>query len=261
MLKESRNFNQYDYALLHLFDEQPEYLKFYQESSTMGRKVLLDNSAFELGDAMTSEKLMEGIEKCNPTWFVVPDALNNAELTIQRWEEWQKATGGKYKGAIGVVQGKTWEDYKECYKYFSDKADKIALPMIVVGCFDGYTEGGPFDRWIGRTHVIRELMREGIWNFDKPHHLLGATNPIEFLDPIYKFKCFESVDTSSPIMAAINGTSYGVMGLKEKPKGKLYEFINFDMPEGMKALAYKNITMFKNFVNATDYIIASNVPV
>ena len=249
MLKESRNFNQYDYALLHLFDEQPEYLKFYQESSAMGRKVLLDNSAFELGDAMTSEKLMEGIEKCNPTWFVVPDALNNAELTIQRWEDWQKATKGKYKGAIGVVQGKTWEDYKECYKYFSDKADKIALPMIVVGCFDGYTEGGPFDRWIGRTHIIRELMREGIWNFDKPHHLLGATNPVEFSDPLYLNPSFDSVDTSSPIMAAINNTTYSTQGLLEKPAGKLFEHILDTLTSDQKDLMYKNIHIFKKIAH------------
>lgn len=244
-----RSLTDYDYALLHLFKEQPEYLKNFQESSKMGREILLDNSLFELGDAMTSDVLAEGIELCKPTWYVVPDCLNDTNTTISRWEHWEKDYGKKYKGAIGVVQGSTWQEYKECYKFMAAKADKIAITGLLAPFFKGYVNDSFNDKWIGRTHIIRELMKEGIWNFDKPHHLLGATNPIEFSDPIYTLKSFDSVDTSSPVMAAINNTDYTNLGLDSKPKGKLFESINLKLNEVQIKKMINNILIFRKTVN------------
>lgn len=246
-----RDKTDYDYALLHLFKEQPEYLKLFQESSKMGREILLDNSLFELGDAMTSDALAEGIELIKPTWYVVPDALNDLHTTVSRWEQWEKDYGKKYKGSIGVVQGSTWDEFKECYKFMAAKADKVAITGLLVPFFDNY---GPIvdsfnNKWMGRTHIIREMMREGIWNFDIPHHILGATNPIEFADPIYTLKCFDSVDTSSPVMAGLNGIKYINYGLKEKPKGKLFEHILDEVSEETKKLIDYNITDFRKIVN------------
>ena len=53
----SLDFNDYDYALVHLFDEDPEYLAFYKECVKQGRHVLLDNSIFELGTAYDNDSL------------------------------------------------------------------------------------------------------------------------------------------------------------------------------------------------------------
>ena len=46
LFEKSLDFNDYDYALVHLFDEDPEYLEFYKNSLKNGRHVLLDNSIF-----------------------------------------------------------------------------------------------------------------------------------------------------------------------------------------------------------------------
>ena len=47
MLEQSRAFNDYDYALVHLFEKYPKYYDFFKKSIEMGRDVLLDNSIFE----------------------------------------------------------------------------------------------------------------------------------------------------------------------------------------------------------------------
>ena len=47
MLDESRSYNDYDYALVHLFEKEPEYYNFFKVSKTLGREILLDNSIFE----------------------------------------------------------------------------------------------------------------------------------------------------------------------------------------------------------------------
>jgi len=49
LFQNSLEFNDYDYALVHLFDKDPKYLKFYKDCVAQGRHVLLDNSIFELG--------------------------------------------------------------------------------------------------------------------------------------------------------------------------------------------------------------------
>ena len=53
-LDESRKYNDYDYALVHLFETHPEYYQFFKDSINLGRQVLLDNSIFELGESFDS---------------------------------------------------------------------------------------------------------------------------------------------------------------------------------------------------------------
>jgi len=87
LLEKSKEFNDYDYALLHLVLKDEEYKNYYINAQKSGRKVLLDNSLFELGDAMAPEKLVEGINLIKPEWYVVPDALNDADTTMERFDE------------------------------------------------------------------------------------------------------------------------------------------------------------------------------
>ena len=89
LLKKSKDFNDYDYCLLHLL-EKPEYKKYYKEAAKEGRKVLLDNSLFELGDAMDPKTLCKATNEIKPYWYVVPDCLNDMQTTIDRFEDWKK---------------------------------------------------------------------------------------------------------------------------------------------------------------------------
>ena len=52
-LDKSLRYNDYDYALVHLFETHPEYYSFFKRMLSMGREVLLDNSIFELKTAFT----------------------------------------------------------------------------------------------------------------------------------------------------------------------------------------------------------------
>ena len=47
-LYHSVKYNDYDYALVHLFDEYPEYLEFFKFTVGLGREMILDNSAYEI---------------------------------------------------------------------------------------------------------------------------------------------------------------------------------------------------------------------
>lgn len=251
MLEHSWAFNDYGYALLHLKSNE-KYWNFYKKSVKENKEVLLDNSAFELGDAMSNDALAEGVQDLNPTWFVVPDALNDTHKTISRFESWEKDFGN-LKGSIGVVQGENIEDMVECYKFLSAHADKIAIPCEIVKVYkEMFDEGIPMlqRQWMGRTYFIMELMRRGVWNFDKPHHLLGATQVKEFMNPLYKMKCFDSLDTSNPIVAGLEGVKYGPTGLDEKSKVKLATLIDSEVSMAQLWDVIYNVKRFREIVGA-----------
>jgi len=46
----------YDYALVHLFEEDEEYLNQFKEAIKKGREVILDNSIFELEEAFDADR-------------------------------------------------------------------------------------------------------------------------------------------------------------------------------------------------------------
>ena len=120
---------------------------------------------------------------------------------------------------VAVVQAKSIHEAILCtqaYKDFGYK--KIAYSYGA----SYYNEVCPhpnkdFGKAIGRFMVISQLYKENILTkFDRVH-LLGTAWPAEF--GMYKnIECIESIDTSNPIMAGIEYTEYGDLGISTKPK-------------------------------------------
>ena len=82
LLNTSRTYNDYDYALVHLFELEPDYYRFFQQSVNMGRHVLLDNSIFELGTSFDPDRFAHYIKELKPTEYIIPDVLENTLGTI-----------------------------------------------------------------------------------------------------------------------------------------------------------------------------------
>lgn len=85
IMNKVQKMTDYDYALVHLF-EDPEvgekYLKFFSDALKKGRDVILDNSVFELGSAFDSNRFRSWIKTLKPTYYVLPDVLRNAKETM-----------------------------------------------------------------------------------------------------------------------------------------------------------------------------------
>lgn len=244
IFKQSKKFNDYDYCLLHLTYELEDYKNFYLNSVKEGRKVLLDNSLFELGDALTNEQLAKGVEDLHPTWYVIPDCLNNKDETIRRFSSFIKDYPNLPGLKIGVAQGSTIEELTECYIYMSQYADKIAIPFDSKAFETG--KGPILEQWcLGRQKFIQMLVDEFIWNDSKPHHLLGCSLAKEFENKLYKRINIETIDTSNPVVAGIVGLRFGEHGLDNKPSIKLCELINKELNENQLDLVKFNVKMFR----------------
>lgn len=244
----------YDYALVHMFEENPRYWRHFRDAVINGREVLLDNSIFELGTAFDSGKYVEWINKLEPTWFIIPDVLEDTDGTIAKFNEWMTTYDSqayKFSKRIGVIQGKSYEDIVRCYKFIEPNVDKVAISFDF--SFYSLNFEGP-THWhrlmAGRIATLDRLLDDGIINVKKPHHLLGCSLPQEFkhysADKL-KYEWIDSLDTSNPVVHGLNNISYSENGLEDKISTKLIEYMNeeVDMVEYLTII--RNIEIFRSF--------------
>jgi len=261
IFKDVQSKTDYDYFLVHLFEEDPEYLKLAEESVASGREVVLDNSIFELGEAFNMQKFADWVNKLKPTYYIVPDVLDDAWGTISNMSKWCK----EYKSQIdpsckmiGVVQGSNLVDIETCYAYM----DKVANADKIAFSFDSKfyelicPHRDKLMSWMmGRRILLAEMLAKGLINTNKPHHLLGASYVEEF--KFYNeedYSWIDSVDTSSPIVCSLKGMSYDLaLGNMSKPSEKLYTLINAELDDNQKALVDWNIQVFKTMCNGNWY--------
>jgi hypothetical protein len=258
LLEDSKQFNDYDYGLVHLYDEVPEYKQYYIDAVKAGRNVLLDNSIFELEEAFDAELFAQAVRETKPTQYIIPDVLDDADATINNWKNFVENYSDLEGIRIGVVQGETYEDFKRCYEFMSKHADKIAISYNTK-CFEeddseigkeaeSYNEDKLAQFYRGRPRLIKKLQNDGVWNFDKPHHLLGCSFYKEFTEnkELYENSNVESLDTSNPVIAGIKDIKYdGINGIDSKPTIKVCDLINLKLTEEQKELINYNTTQFR----------------
>ena len=262
ILDYSKEYNDFDYCLVHLLHQNagsPEQLRYYNyykfARSLYNREVLLDNSIFELGKAFDPDQFYKAALDIQPNMFIVPDVLEDADGTVESWNNFETKTdsikSSFYTRSIGAVQGKTWKDLVDCYKFMSDNADMIAISFD----FSYYQTIGygrsELERFCsGRQRFITDLINSNIWDWSKPHHLLGCSLAKEFRFYVDRnIYNIVSCDTSNPIVAAIFGLKYDAdYGLTNKPSTKLADLIAHKITDDQLELVKYNTTMFKKII-------------
>lgn len=255
----------YDYALVHLFEEDPQYLAMFRKAIANGREVILDNSIFELGEAFDQEKFMSWVQDIKPEWYIVPDALEDSKKTIDNMKKfiesgWREKVNSHSK-CIGVVQGKTREEIMECYRFMVEEAkvDKVAISFNLSYYEEIFPHPNKLVSWtMGRVMFIGDLI-ENCPHFrpDVPMHLLGCALPVEgrFYNSI-NHSFIDSVDTSNPVVHGMKGITYdSAFGLTTKDSTKLYTLMDAAMTFPSWSCVKNNISSFRKIWN-DDYIVA-----
>lgn len=244
LMEQSKQFNDYQYGLVHLFETNPDYYRFYKEYRKSGGVVLLDNSVFELGEAFDSDEFAYWIDALRPTEYFIPDVMGDYKQTVQNIIEWNDKYDVPGK-KIGVVHGQTTDEALNCFKEIYPLVDKIAVGFNCKHYEDG-TSSSILEQWMHGRQTFLDMIIE---DCHKPIHLLGCSLPQEFL--YYKdsndFKMIESVDTSNPVVHAINNIRYSDFGLESKVSTKLIEYLNIPIDQIDQELLEFNINKFKSF--------------
>ena len=250
-----QSMTDYDYALVHLFEEDPEYLELFLDAKASGREIILDNSIFELEEAFDADRFAHWVKELQPDWYIVPDALEDKTRTIHQMDEWLVAYGGRLPGKmIGVVQGKTYSEIVECYEYMNAvNVDMIAISFDYSYYEEKFPHPNKYVSWmLGRIQLLGRMLKDGIINTEVPHHLLGCGLPQEFsfyhnagYDWIY------SVDTSNPVVHGLKGIEYSDSGLWDKESQKLFTMINSEVTKEQLGTIKYNVNMFRQLTNGT----------
>lgn len=251
IIKDVQEVTDYDYALVHLFDESQDYYNFFKEAVAKDRYVILDNSIFELGTAFDTDEFARRIIDLKPSAYIVPDVLEDKDKTIDNFKIWLEKYNDLPGLKIGVVQGKNLHDIIECYDYMKIHADVIAISFD----YSYYrvrfpNEKTKYHSWMkGRQSLLLDMFRGGSIDTSKPHHLLGASLPQEFA--MYKnWSWIDTIDTSNPVVHGIKGIKYeklehyGLYGLEDKESTKLFTLLDEDV-ENMDTVLY-NINKFRS---------------
>ena len=251
IFKQVQGMTDGDYALVNLFDD--EY--YINQFDPKHRDTILDNGVFELGTAFDSDVFAGWIEKFQPTWYIVPDVLEDGEATVERFMEFISKYRGLPGKIIGVAQGKNYNDYVKCYKAIEPYCDKIGMSFDCSWYREGIKSDNP---WIqlagGRCRNLIRMDDAGIINRRKPHHLLGVALPQEMahyqmFQRAGTFRWVDSVDTSNPVVHGLKGIAYSSDGLLSKESQKLYTMINAEVsPTQMQTIEH-NIKQFRRFCN------------
>jgi len=237
--------NDYLYVLLHKYLEDEEYRNKAIAYRKRGGLVYLDNSCYELGESLDSDVLYQTFRELNSQIVVLPDVLGDKKATIHRTISFLLKYPDYRENYMLVVQGATEKEFIECYHMLSPMFDcMIGIPFVF-----SWLPKDPHIQAQGRIDLLRKMVDENIINTKKKHHLLGTWQAREFCN-YREYEWIYSVDTSNPVMAAIEGISYiSNFGINEKPKATFESSYLLTERDINMNLLYNNVNEFRSIVN------------
>ena len=242
----NRDYTDGEYCLPHLLDESEYYRDYFYDAKKQGRYIIMDNSLHELGTAYNTERLMYWINELKPDEFIVPDVWEDKTKSIQNARLWSTIDLPDGVIKVAVVQAKSISEAIGCTQMYLDLGYKKIAYSYGASYYNDVCPHPNKDlgKALGRLQVISSLYDVGILLPTSRVHLLGCCVPQEF--GWYKdIKCIESIDTSNPVMAAIEGTLCEFYGLHSKPK------VNMNQAQGIPIeaidmdLYHHNMDMFR----------------
>lgn len=246
LLKASLEFNDYQYCLPHLLDQDTAYRKHFYDFKKSGGYIIMDNSLHELGEAYDHERLMFWVNELEPDEFIVPDVWMDIDATLKNAEEWIKLSYPKNTTPVAVVQSRSFKDAEECYLALKNMGyKKIAFSYGADWYMDKF-HGIHIDKakMMGRISAVKQMFYNGTIKKNDRVHLLGCSLPQEF-GWYENCSYIESIDTSNPVMAALEGIKYDEFGLLTKPKANMNDYFDIDIKDVNLKLVLHNVETFK----------------
>lgn len=227
--------------LAHQVLKDEKYVNYYLERKRAGDYIILDNSAFEFGKAIPTDLLKQAIQISKPDEFVLPDTLFEKGETIKRSLNFIKTFKSNSIKFMGVVQGKTLEEWLSCYEYFSKYPSIYSIGLGAIYSPKTVFDNKDTDRVIsGREFLINKLIESNILNPNKPHHLLGLGDSGHLeIQQLKRYKWIRSSDSSAAYIQAKNGVLISINKEYKKIKEKV-DFVDKFKKETLDLLI-KNI--------------------
>ena len=245
-MKEVSKHIDYEYALAHHFLDD-EYIEHFKDAISNDKKVILDNSAFELGESFSSRRLLsifamlQTEEHWRNLYIIAPDVLGDKQANTFSIEMFLKEARPfiQLSQIYGTIQGGDIRDRLESYKELSNLGiSKFTVPA------GWHIENGEMIREPEFTRVEFFNLLDNKENHE--FHLLGCQDLIS-LKSYREFTHVKSIDTSYPVALTLQNEILVIDN--NKPTIKINDVYNLAPPEAtMKFLLGKNIENFKKLM-------------
>jgi len=245
LLTASEGFNDYSYCLPHLLDIDEEYKNFFYEEKRKGRYIIMDNSLHELGEAYDYNRLRYWVNEIEPDEFIVPDVWMDGAMTAAQAKYWKQFTYPENTKIIAVIQGKDKNDAYLCASLLVNLGyDKLCVSYGATWYNDFFPhDNEDMGKALGRVRFVQGLFKLEQLK-DVKFHLLGCAIPQEF--GWYNGNPrIESIDTSNPVMSALEGIEYKAYGLNQKPSANMNDHFEVSFKDIEYGSILYNINKFR----------------
>ena len=251
LLTASPEFNDYDYCLPHLLDQDEEYKRYFEKARDEGRYVIMDNSLHELGEAYDYDRLKYWVNELKPNEFIVPDVWMDCHQTAAQAKYWKQFKYPKKTKLTAVIQGENKNQAYLCANLLAGLGyDKLCVSYGATWYNDFFPHTNvDMGKALGRVRFVQGLFKLKQLK-DIKFHLLGCSIPQEFgwYDDGFPSR-IESIDTSNPIMAALDGTRYNSNGMNYKPNANMNDFFDIEYEDINYIDILYNTTKFREINN------------
>lgn len=246
---ELQNYPQRMHLLLyHLLQEYRDYHQHYVNARIRGDYLILDNSAYELGESVNLDSLILKAIRLNVQELVAPDVLGNSLATIERTEAFLLALRQRerfFKNGIPrimlVPHGQTHHEWVGCLEillakhhfYFPEKTPVVGIARRYED-IDGGLIGLVDQCKVKRTQRMFDV------------HLLGWGRDIWALGTIgHKHPWVRSVDSAKPFHLGMAGISINIHKPKVQYVGRPQDYFERKLSPFESSHVEHNISVFQ----------------
>lgn len=235
-----------------------KYREAYLDRSLKGDFLIMDNGAFEYGDAASLGDIIKATELVQARELVLPDCYLDGGVTTVRVINALKALMKyklleKFKEPIylmAVPQGKTEKEYMKCFSEILS-IDEIATIGFSYGAIGKSFEGYNLPQCLLRPMAISYLNQHfDLKNSGKDFHCLGiGGHPIE-INFLKRFGFIRSVDSSKAFVCAVKGIDITkVLPAHYISPERPADYFDIQVSENIVTLALKNIKTMEKYNN------------
>jgi len=197
-------------VLAHLVDSaDTAYTEFYKQRSKDGDYLIIDNSAYELKEPYSPDKLLDLAGLCGAHAIVLPDyPFKPGHVTIDAARDFIPQFKEAGFDTFFVPQSETddIEDWIQTYKWAANNPDIDIIGMSILGIPNADTS---IDPTFARVVMTKILQERKLFNPAKHHHYLGLNGgPATEIPSLIRMNVLNTIDSSGPIWSAILGHEY-----------------------------------------------------
>ena len=120
LLGHSLKFNDYQYCLPHLMEQNEQYREHFMQCKADGIEIYLDNSLHELGYAMDDATLIKWMNILEPSTFFIPDAWEDYDTSVVNARRWSFISVPEATTKCAVIQAKSLHEAMLCVQAYRD---------------------------------------------------------------------------------------------------------------------------------------------